>query len=126
MLLIRQAENTSTGQAPFKERSPVNSRFSELLFLDVPGTAAEQVLTCGFRKNSSNLDKTLKMRDSILLNSWDSFLATPPSISSESCVIYSWLILGTDVFRDWAVPRMFHLCFSCNDCQFSFFPRLCF
>ena len=41
------------------------------------------------------------MRDSVLLNSWDSFLLTLPSISSETCVVYSSLILGTDVFRDW-------------------------
>ena len=41
------------------------------------------------------------MRDSVLLNSWDSFLLTLPSISSETCAIYSSLILGTDVFRDW-------------------------
>ena len=41
------------------------------------------------------------MRDSIRLNSWDSFLVILPSISSEICVIYSSLILGTDVFRDW-------------------------
>ena len=26
---------------------------------------------------------------------------TLPSISSETCVIYSALILGTDVFREW-------------------------
>ena len=41
------------------------------------------------------------MRVSVLLNSWDSFLLTLSSISSETCVIYSSLILGTDVFRDW-------------------------
>ena len=41
------------------------------------------------------------MRDSVRLNSWDSFLVTLPSICSETCVIYSSLILGTDVFRDW-------------------------
>ena len=41
------------------------------------------------------------MRDSVLLNSWDSFLVTLPSTSSETCVIYSSLILGTDVLRDW-------------------------
>ena len=41
------------------------------------------------------------MRDSVLLYSWDSFLVTLPSISSETCVIYSSFILGTDVFRDW-------------------------
>ena len=54
-----------------------------------------------FRRNSSKLDRVHKMRDSVLLYSWDSFLVTLPSISSESCVIYSSLILGTDVFRDW-------------------------
>ena len=40
------------------------------------------------------------MRDSVLLNSWDSFLETLPAISSETCVIFS-SFLGTDVFRDW-------------------------
>ena len=41
------------------------------------------------------------MRDFVLLNSWDSFLVTLHSTSSETCVIYCSLILGTDVFRDW-------------------------
>ena len=41
------------------------------------------------------------MRDSVLLSSWDSFLETLLSISSETCVLYFWLIPGTDVFRDW-------------------------
>ena len=41
------------------------------------------------------------MRDSVRLNYWDIFLLTLPSIFSESFVIYSLLILGTDVFRDW-------------------------
>ena len=41
------------------------------------------------------------MRDSVLLNSWNSFSVTLLSNSSETCVIYSSLILGTDVFRDW-------------------------
>ena len=41
------------------------------------------------------------MRDSVLLNSWDSFLVTLHSSSSGTCVIYSSLILGMDVFRDW-------------------------
>ena len=49
------------------------------------------------------------MRDYVLLNSWDSFLVTLPSISSETFVIYSSLILGTDVFRDW----LFLGCSSC-------------
>ena len=41
------------------------------------------------------------MRDSVLLSSWDSFLVILLSISSETCVIYSPLLLETDVFRDW-------------------------
>ena len=41
------------------------------------------------------------MRDSVRLNSWDIFLVTLPSICSETSVIYSSLILGTDVFGDW-------------------------
>ena len=56
---------------------------------------------CECKKNSSNFDGAPKMRDSVLLNSWDSFLTTLPSISSETCVIHFLLILGTDVFRDW-------------------------
>ena len=73
---------------------------STFVFRNVSGTVPECIRTCWFRRNSSNLDRAPKMRDSILLNSWDSFLVTLPSISAESCVIYSSLILGTDVFRD--------------------------
>ena len=75
--------------------------FSAFVFRNVPGTVSECVVICWFKRNSSNLDRASEMRDSILLNSWDSFLVTLPSISSESCVISSSLILGTDVFRDW-------------------------
>ena len=45
--------------------------------------------------------KSTQMSNSVLLNSWDSFLVTLPSISSKTCVIHSSLILGTDVFCDW-------------------------
>ena len=41
------------------------------------------------------------MRYSVLLNYWDNFLVTLPPISPQTCVIYSSLILGIDVFRDW-------------------------
>ena len=75
------------------ERSPVGSRFSELLFLDVHGTATEQVRTCGFRRNSSSFDRALKIRDSVLLNSFQRFLVTLPSISSETwkCILEPFL-----------------------------------
>ena len=36
------------------------------------------------------------MRDSVQLNSWDSFLVTLPSISSKTCAIYSSVIPGAD------------------------------
>ena len=61
----------------------------------------EQVRTCGLRRNSSSLDKTPKMRDSVRLNSWESFSMTLPSIFSETWVIYSSAIPGLSVFCDW-------------------------
>ena len=65
------------------------------------------------------------MRDSVLLYSWDSFLVTLPSYSSETRVIYSSLILGTEVFRDWP----FLGCSSCvslvKGCQLSFVSQRC-
>ena len=87
-------------QGLFREWSPVGSRFSELLFLDVPGTATEQVRTCGFRRNSSSLDRAPKIRDSVRLNSFESFLVTLPSISSETWEMYSWDNSESSVFCD--------------------------
>ena len=75
------------------------------LFRDVPGTVPECVRICGFHRKWSNLDRALKIRNSVLLNSWDSFLVTLLSISLETCFIYSSLILETDVFRDWPFPE---------------------
>ena len=75
--------------------------FSTFVFRNVFGTVPECVSIRGFRIDSSNLDRAPKMRDTVRLNFLDSFLVTLPSISSEICVIYSSLILGTDVFRDW-------------------------
>ena len=49
----------------------------------------------------STLDKALKMRDSVLLHSLESFLVTFPSISSETWVIYSSAISGISVFCNW-------------------------
>ena len=43
------------------------------------------------------------MRDSVLLNSWDIFLVTVPSISSKACAIYPSEIPGADEFRDWLI-----------------------
>ena len=91
-------ENTYLGQGSPRERSPKGSRFSESLFLDVPGTATEQFRACGFKINSSSLDKAPKMRDSIRLNSFECFLVTLPSFSSETWEILSWAISGSNVF----------------------------
>ena len=100
-LLVWQAKNTTSGQGLSRERSLMGFRFSGLGFLDVPGTATEPVQTCGFRRNPSSLDKAPKMRDSVRLNSWESFLLTLPSISSETWVMYSSAIPGLIVFCDW-------------------------
>ena len=54
-------------QGSFEERSPLVSRFSEMPFLDVPGTATEQVRACGFRRSSLSFDNAPKIRDSVLL-----------------------------------------------------------
>ena len=91
----------ASGRGSLWESSPFFPWFSTFVFRKVPGTVPECVRICGFKRNSSNLDRARKMRDPVLRNSWDSFLVTLPSISSETCVIYSSLILGSDVFRDW-------------------------
>ena len=93
-------EHTTSGQGSFRERSPVCSRFSELLFLEVPATATEQVHTCGCRRNSSSFDRAPKIRDSVRLNSFESFLVTLPSIPSETWEMYSWANSGSSVFCD--------------------------
>ena len=62
------------------------------------------------------------MRDSVLMNSWDSFLATLPSISSKTCAMYSAVIPGADEFCDWLF-----LGYSCVSLAISanFFLFLC-
>ena len=91
----------ASGWGSLWESSSFVPWFSTFSFRNVPGTVPECVVICWFQRKSSNLDRAPKMRDSVRLNSWDSFLLTLPSISSETCVIYSSLVLGTDVFRDW-------------------------
>ena len=75
--LVWQAENTASAQGLPRERSPVGSRFSESLLLDVPGRTTEQVRICEFRRISSSLHKAPKTRDSFRLNSLERFLVTP-------------------------------------------------
>ena len=70
---------------------------------DVSGTTTEQVRTCGFRRKSSSFDRAPKIRDSVLLNCFESFLVTLLSISSETWKKHSWAISGSIVFRDWVL-----------------------
>ena len=95
------------------------------MFRNFPGTVLECVRICGLKRNLSNLDRAPKMRDSVLMNSWDSFLVTSPSISSKICLICSWLILGMDVFRDWPF-RGCSFCVSlATAANFGFFSQCC-
>ena len=96
-----QTENSTSGWKSFWERSPVGSWFSTSLFRNAPATVPESVRVCGLKKTLSTLDRAPKMLDSVLLNSWDSFSLTLPSIFSETCVMYSSVIPGTDVFCKW-------------------------
>ena len=69
------------------------------------------VCISGLKRILTNLDRARKMRDSVLLNSTDSFLVTLPSTSTGTCVLFSSLVLGTDVFHDW-------LFLGCSSCVF--------
>ena len=69
-----------------------------VVVMDVPGTPTEQVRTCGFRRNSPSLDKAPKIREPVRLNSFENFLVTRSSISSEIWEMYSWAISGSSVF----------------------------
>ena len=74
-----------------------------------------EVIVAGCSRNSSGAfpylrvrkklikfgDRAPKIRDSNWLNSWDSFLVTLPSISSDTWVMYSSVIPGTNVFGAW-------------------------
>ena len=112
----RQAENSTSGLGSFWERSSAGSQFSTFLFQNVFGTVPKSIRTCGLTKNSYFLDRAPKMRDSVLLNSWDGFSLTLPSISSETSVMYPLVIPGTNVFYDWPF-----LGCSCEDWYLLYF-----
>ena len=98
---MRQAENSTSVRGSFWERSPLGFWFSTSVCRRVPGTVPESVLICGIKEFLPSWDPTPKMQDSVLMKSWESFFVTLPSFSSETCVIYSSVAPGTDVFRDW-------------------------
>ena len=106
-LLVLRVGYTTSEWGLVWERCPVGSRFSNSIFRDLPETVPESVCTCGFKRNSSNLHSGPRSRDSVLLNSWDRFSLTLPSITSESYVIYYSVIPGADVFCDWMFLVLF-------------------
>ena len=61
----------------------------------------ENVPTSGFKRKFSNVDRAPKVRESVLLSSWGSFLINLPSISAEIYVMYPSIFPGTDVSCHW-------------------------
>ena len=106
-LLVLRVESSTSGWGSLWKRSLVGSQFPKSVLRDITGTVQEGVRACGCKRNSFNLNRTPTIRDSALLNFWDSFLVILPSISSETCVMYSSVIRGTNVFCDW----LFLVCF---------------
>ena len=62
----------------FWEQSSDGSWLYILGVRDISGTGPEWNRTCGFRMSSTNLERTPKMRLSVLLNSWDNIIVTLP------------------------------------------------
>ena len=87
ILLAQQAENSTSGWGSSCERCRLGSWFSTSVFRNVSGVVPDNIRISGFRRSSSNMESAPKMRDSVLLNSWDSFLVTLLSISSETWAI---------------------------------------
>ena len=111
-LLLVQAENFISEEGLFREWSPMGSRCSDLLLLDVPGTATEQVRICGFRRISSSIEKAHKLLDSVRQILGKVFFVTRFSISSQTFVMYSNHPLIKCVL--WVIVSCFCQCFSQN------------
>ena len=87
------------------ERSPFGSWFSTSLFRGVPGKFPESTGVCPCLRahreliwfRQSTLNEVLCPAEFL----GQFFLTTLPSVSSDTCVMCSLLILGTDLFRDW-------------------------
>ena len=122
--LNRQTVNFSSVWGSIWERSPFVSRSSTLLFRVVPGKVRDSVRTSGFKRETLNLDRAPKMLDSFLLNSWLSFLVTRLSVFSETCVIYSSLILRAELSRDWQFLGFSNCIFLGLNANFPLFPNV--
>ena len=96
-----QTEKSSSEWGSVSERSPAGSSFWISVIRNVPRTFPESVRICVLKKGSSNLDRAPKIQESVLLHCCHSFIVNLPSICSETCAIYSSVIPGTDMFRDW-------------------------
>ena len=113
-------ELPASGWGSLWESSSFVPWFSTFVFRNLPGTVLECVCICWFRRNSSNLNRAPKVRDSVLLYSWDIFSDSAFNLLRNLCDIF--LAESRSVRVSWqAVPRMFLLCFSCNGCQLSLF-----
>ena len=97
--------------------------FSRLCFGTLPERFRSVSVPVGSKK-SSFLNRAPKIRDFVLLKFRDSFLVTLPSISSETCVMYSSLILGKDVFRDWPLLGCSSCVFLATAAKFRLFPNV--
>ena len=102
--------------------SPVGTWFPTFMFRDVPGTITDCTGTCGFRRNSSSLDRAPGIRLPVLLNSWDNFFVTLPFISCDTWVILLLVYSGNSWISWQANPRGSRLIISCNCCQLFLVP----
>ena len=72
----------------------------QVLPVSAPGTIPDSSRTCEFRRKPFNFVSAPSIRLSVLVISWDIFLVTVLSISTENCVRYTSLILGALVSLD--------------------------
>ena len=83
-LLARQPGNSTIARGSLWERYSFCCGLFTSAFRDIPAN----VRTCGFKRNSCNLERAPKMRDSVLLNSRGSFLELFPQ-SLQKLVLYT-------------------------------------
>ena len=92
-------ETPASGWGSIWESSSFAPWFVCNVFWNVAGVVPEWPGISGFRRKSSRRDSAPIMRLFVLLNSWDNFFVTPPSVSSETWVMYFSCDLGTFEFR---------------------------
>ena len=94
-----------------------------LVSVIVPETATEQVQTCGFRKNLSNLEREPKLRDSVRLSSFENFIYSAFNLFKnlgDVFLCHFWIKRVLQL----TIPGIFR-CFSRNCCYFPLFPQSC-